>query len=154
RPGTTAPFSLITYRQASARADTIAEVVAEQRMPPWYGSGEFGTFINHRGLTADERETILQWVRSGKERGDESKMPKELTQVEPAGKWRLGTPDVITPEKEVHKLPAEGVIAYQYAVLPHTFEHDTWVQGVEILPDNPRVVHHCNLLYFDPKEGM
>lgn len=27
------------------------------------------------------------------------------------------------------------------------FPHDTWVQSVEVLPDNPRVVHHANLAF-------
>jgi hypothetical protein len=30
-------------------------------------------------------------------------------------------------------------------VLPHLFDHDTWVQGIEIMPSNGRVVHHANL---------
>src|SRR5262249_58682672 len=40
RPGTAAPFSLITYRQVAARPDTLSEVVREQRMPPWYAAPE------------------------------------------------------------------------------------------------------------------
>src|SRR5262249_8643083 len=69
RPGTAAPFALLSYRQAAARADMIAEVVADQRMPPWYASPEHGSFTNRRGLTAEERDTILQWVRAGRPKG-------------------------------------------------------------------------------------
>ena len=29
----------------------------------------------------------------------------------------------------------------------HVFTADTWVQGIQILPDNPRVLHHCNLAF-------
>jgi hypothetical protein len=32
-------------------------------------------------------------------------------------------------------------------MLPYGFPHDTWLQGIQILPDNPRVVHHCNMAY-------
>ena len=49
-----------------------------------------------------------------------------------------------------HSIPARGEIDYQYAVLPHLFLRETWVQAVEILPDNPRVVHHCNLAFARP----
>ena len=38
QPGTAAPFSLLTYEQVKARAATIAEVVEDQRMPPWTAS--------------------------------------------------------------------------------------------------------------------
>ena len=36
QPNTAAPFALQTYEQAKARGKTIAEVVAEGRMPPWF----------------------------------------------------------------------------------------------------------------------
>src|SRR5262249_40685800 len=59
---------------------------------------------------------------------------------------------------EPFELPTEGDIKYQYVVfLKHPFTEDTWVRGVQILPDVPRAVHHANLLYFKvgetPKEA-
>src|SRR5262249_16826353 len=44
-----------------------------------------------------------------------------------------------------HDIPATGYVEYRYAILPYVFLQDTWVQSVEILPDNARVVHHANL---------
>src|SRR5690606_7253412 len=41
-----APFSLQTYKRASAMADMMAEVVSEGRMPPWYAHPEHGEFMN------------------------------------------------------------------------------------------------------------
>ena len=153
RPGTAAPFSLTSYQSAAARADMIAEVVSEKRMPPWYGSAARGDFVNRRGLSADERSTIVQWVRSGKARGDESKLPPlELPREE--DKWQIGTPDLIVEEAKSHELPAEGIINYQYVLLPYIFPRDTWVHGVQILPDNPKTVHHCNMAYVIPTEGF
>jgi hypothetical protein len=131
----------------------IAEVVAEQRMPPWYGSATHSDFVNHRGLSADERATIVAWTRSGKPRGDESKLPFLELPPEP-DKWQIGTPDLIVEEPKTHDLPAEGVINYQYVILPYIFPRDTWLQGVQILPDNPKTVHHCNMAYVIPTEGI
>ncbi|MBI3463801.1 MAG: redoxin family protein [Planctomycetes bacterium] len=150
RPGTAAPFALTSHSSVAGKADMIAEVVAEQRMPPWYGSPRHGNFINRRGLTADERATIIDWVRTGKPRGDESKLPRAETdglanRPTADGKWLIGRPDLIIEEATAHELPAEGVIPYKYVVLPHLFAHETWLQGVQILPDNPAVVHHCNM---------
>jgi thiol-disulfide isomerase/thioredoxin len=144
RPGTAAPFALISYEQVAGKANTIAEVVRDERMPPWYGAPQHTEFINRRGLSAKERETILQWVNFGKLKGDESKLPKlPATEV---NRWRIGKPDLIVRAPE-HELPADGVIDYKYIALPHLFTQDTWVQGVQILPDNPRVLHHCNMAY-------
>lgn len=144
RPNTAAPFSLVTYEQAAAKANTIAEVVSEQRMPPWYASPEHTHFINRRGMTAAERQTILQWVRGGKQAGDVARLKPLAPAVEK--RWEIGQPDLILKAGE-HELPAEGVVPYKYNVLFHVFLEDTWLQGVQILPDNPRVVHHCNMAF-------
>jgi thiol-disulfide isomerase/thioredoxin len=153
RPDTPAPFSLLTYKQVVSKGETIAEVVAEQRMPPWYASPEFRHFVNRRGLTPAERDLIVQWVRAGMPLGDESKLPKPKPVVNQDGQWLIGKPDMILNTKE-ENLPASGDIPYKYVVLPHVFQEDTWVQGVQILPSNRRTVHHCNMAYFNSKEGF
>lgn len=38
RPGEIAPFSLTSYDEVVGWADTIAEVIEEQRMPPWHAN--------------------------------------------------------------------------------------------------------------------
>jgi hypothetical protein len=141
--GTEAPFPLMTYRDVAVQGAMIAEVVADRRMPPWYGSSRHDQFVNHRGLSADERETILQWVEAGMPKGDPAKKPEP--RKFPSGRWRIGEPDVVTTMAMAHNIPATGYVEYRYAILPYVFLQDTWVQSVEISPDNPRVVHHANL---------
>jgi thiol-disulfide isomerase/thioredoxin len=153
RPNSPAPFSLITYKQVAAKGEMIAEVVGEQRMPPWYASPDHGKFINRRALTAKERDTVIQWVRAGMPMGDETKLPSPLPNKND-GKWRIGKPDLIINAATTDPLPADGIIPYKYVVLPYVFREETWVQGVQILPDNPRVVHHCNMAYVSAKEGF
>jgi hypothetical protein len=48
---------------------------------------------------------------------------------------------------EKHTIPATGFIPYRYAILPNIFAEDTWIEAVEIRPDNMSVVHHCNRAY-------
>ena len=148
RPGTVAPFSLQSYEQVKSRAKTVAEVVADGRMPPWHAASEYD-FLNHRGLSADERDTLLSWLQSpDRPRGDDHAAPRPLP---PAGQWRIGKPDFVATATE-HTLPASGDVPYQYALLPTVFLHDTWVQSIEIKADNPRVMHHCNMAYVKPGE--
>ncbi len=153
RPNTTAPFALTDHKSVAARGAMVAEVVAEGRMPPWYASPEHGHFTNKRALTADERDTVVQWVRAGMPKGDESKAPKFEAAAD-EGKWRIGKPDLVVSALFNDDLPANGDVPYKYTILPYVFPEDTWVQGVQILPDNPRVVHHCNMAYFTAKEGF
>jgi peroxiredoxin len=144
RPGTVAPFSLQSYDQVVRKAKTIAEVVTDGRMPPWHAAPEHTEFVNKRGLSAEDRETLLAWLQTKDlPRGDDKSSPAPLL---PAGEWRIGEPDRIIVGAE-HMLPATGDVPYQYTVLPTIFAHDTWVQGVEIKPDNPAVLHHCNMAY-------
>jgi thiol-disulfide isomerase/thioredoxin len=153
RPGTAAPFSLLTYKDATAHAKAIAEVVAEGRMPPWFAAPEHGEFVNKRGLASTERDKILAWVKAGKPLGDESKLSATPPLNARPNQWLLGEPDLVAEGTE-HELPAAGDIPYRYVVLPHVFTEDTWVRGVQIKPDNPRVVHHCNMVFFTLKEGF
>ncbi len=61
--------------------------------------------------------------------------------------WLIGKPDLVL-STETYEIPATGDIDYKYAILPHIFIHETWLQSVQIMTDNPKVVHHANLAYF------
>jgi hypothetical protein len=149
--GGSGPFALTSYKQASARAETIAEVVAQQRMPPWFASHEFGPFVNRRGLSDEEREIIADWVRIGTPQGDANKTP--AAPKAPESKWIIGEPDLVLHTGEF-ELPAKGDIPYKYAILPHVFTEDTWVQYVQILSDNPRALHHGNMVFVNLTDGF
>jgi hypothetical protein len=151
RAGGSAPFSLTSYKQASARAEAVAEVVADARMPPWYGAHDFGPFVNHRGLSDEERTTLLDWVRSGAAMGDPEKVPEPP--APPKSKWLIGEPDLVL-ETGTYDLPATGDIPYKSAVLPHVFAEDTWIQFTQIMADQPRSLHHCNLAFGSLTAGV
>ena len=46
REGEIAPFPLTEYSEIAGWAETIAEVVSEQRMPPWHANPAYGKFAN------------------------------------------------------------------------------------------------------------
>lgn len=58
----------------------------------------------------------------------------------------IGKPDLELKAPQ-HDIPATGLVDYKYVILPYVFLSDTWMQGIQILPDNPRSVHHCNMAY-------
>jgi Redoxin len=143
RPGTVAPFSLIDYHQVTSRAKAIAETVRAGQMPPWYGAPQHSEFVNRRGMSPKEKDTLLTWLASDRPAGDLSKAPPPPP---PATDWRIGTPD-ITIDAPQHDIPESGDVPYHYAILPYVFLHDTWVEAVEIKPESPKVLHHCNIAY-------
>ena len=151
RPETEAPFALMTYRDARMQADTMAEVVDDRRMPPWYGIHD-DEIVNRRVLEDRERETLLRWARGGTPRGDPARRPPP--RKFPDDTWRIGEPDQIVTMIGAHIVPGTGFVDYRYVLFPHVFREDTWVQGVEIRPDNPRVIHHANLGYVRAGEKL
>ncbi len=145
QPKTAAPFSLFTYDDVKARADMIAEVVAQRRMPPWFAASGHGNFANNPSLTTKEIAIITDWVNGERAAGDLTKTPEPLAVRK--SEWRIGQPDLIVKMPGKQNIPATGYIKYRYALLPYVFLKDTWVQKVQIKPGNQAVVHHCNMGY-------
>ncbi|MBI2434426.1 MAG: alkyl hydroperoxide reductase [Candidatus Hydrogenedentes bacterium] len=150
RPGASAPFSLLTYGQVSSRADMIQEVVLEERMPPWYGSRAHSGWTNERQLTQEQQDLIAQWVRGGKQEGNLNFAPPKPEF--PKTEWRIPEPDLVLTAPKPFDLPATGYIPYEYVQLPYQFPADTYVQGIDIRPKNPDVVHHANLVFVLPNQ--
>lgn len=144
RPGGGAPFGLNTFKKVAHRADMIAEVTGEERMPPWYAHPEFGTFSNDRRLSREEKLTLAQWVAGDRAEGDPALLPEPP--VFSDSEWSF-EPDVVIKAAQPNALPPTGFIPYRYVLLPFTFEQDTYVDGIEIKSSNPRVMHHSNLFY-------
>jgi hypothetical protein len=146
--GTAAPFGLVSYDEAKAQGEMLAEVVRDGRMPPWYAHKEFGHFTNDPSLSRKERDLVEAWVLEGMPEGDASKAPKPLEFAKT--EWRIGEPDLVLTMAKPHKIKASGYLPYQYVFLQPPFAEDTYVESIEIRPHNRAVVHHCNAFYVDP----
>ncbi len=146
--GTAAPFGLVSYDDAKAQGEMLAEVVRDGRMPPWYASREFGHFANDPSLSREERDLVEAWVSGGMPAGDASRAPAPLEFAKT--EWRIGEPDLVLTMKKPNKIQATGYIPYKYVFLQPPFADDTYVESIEILPHNRAVVHHCNAFYVDP----
>lgn len=151
RPGGQAPFPLVDFEDVAPLSEAIAEVVRDERMPPWYASPAHGAFSNRRGLSRAERDTLLRWAEAGAPRGEAPAPPGPA--LPPDTGWLIETPDLVLAMAAEAELPAEGLVPYRYELLPHRFEQDTWISDLQIRPSNPRVMHHANLIYLLPGEG-
>jgi hypothetical protein len=144
-----APFALSTFADAAAHAEMIAEVVIDQRMPPWYANPRHGPYQNDPSLSKVERDTLVHWAKSTRAEGAPKDAPP--TPEFPKSKWRIGEPDLIVTTAEEHTIPATGYVPYKNVLLPYVFLRETWLEAIEIRPENPAVVHHCNLAYVTSK---
>jgi hypothetical protein len=150
RPGEIAPMSLLTYDDVRPHAKDIRDEVSEGHMPPWHAAAPKGTFLNERGLTDDEKKILIAWANTGARKGDPKDLPP--TPVYADG-WAIGKPDVVFEMEEDYKVPADGVIEYEYFYIPTNFTEPKWIQAVELRPGNREVVHHA-LAFYKAKPDM
>lgn len=149
RTGEIAPFTMSSYEEVSGWADTIAEVVRQQRMPPWHADPKFGHFSNDRSLSIEDKEILYRWAKAGAPEGDKADLPEPPKFVDG---WKLPKdPDAeFAMAKEPYRVPAEGTVNYQYFTVDPGFTENKWLQAVEARPGNHAVVHHI-IVFASPK---
>ncbi len=152
RKGEVAPFSLTSYEDVIGWEETILEIIADNRMPPWFANPKHGEFANDARLSNEEKKQIRTWVKNGMPQGDSSLLPEPPPFAEG---WRMETPDeVIYVRKTPFVVPAEGVVKYQYFTFDPEWDEDKYVIAAEARPDNVPVVHHIIAYVVPPgKDG-
>lgn len=145
RPGEAAPFSLTTYEEAKKWAPMIEAVTKSGRMPPWKAVAGYGEHRDARIITAEEKELLSRWHKSGTAPGVLSSapaLPKFVTG------WQLGEPDLVLEMPESFEIAADGPDTLRSFVLPTNLGKDVTVGAIEFRPGNPSVVHHA-LVFLD-----
>lgn len=161
RPDSIAPMSLLTYDQAKMFAPVIKYRVQNRVMPPWHLNPNVGIqdFINNRGLTEEERATIVAWADQGALEGDTSRAPAPRVFNE-ALIWRLeeqmGAPPDLVVQSETYDLPAVTQDKWFRPVTPTGLTEEKWVKAIEIRPMTPAtrgVVHHSLAFLIQQEDG-
>lgn len=161
RTDSIAPMSLLTYQEAKAFAPLIQYRVANRVMPPWHLNPTVGIqdYANNRGLTEEQRQTIVSWVDQGTPEGDESmaSAPREFS-----GElvWRLkdelgSEPDLIVQSKP-YDLPAVSQDKWFRPITPTGLKEKRWVKAIEIRPMNKesrKVIHHSLAFLIQNDDG-
>jgi tetratricopeptide (TPR) repeat protein/mono/diheme cytochrome c family protein len=153
RPGTAAPFSLLTYHDARPWARAIKQATSTRSMPPWKPEpGYGGPFLGDRRLTDAQIDLIARWVDAGALAGSPADLPPPPPGLDG---WRLGAPDLVIEMPEPFLLRAAGDDVFRKFVIPIPISETRFVEGLEFQPavrgagsssvPNPRVIHHANM---------
>lgn len=137
--GGIAPWAMSEYLMVKGFAPMMREVLRTKRMPPWHSDPEIGHWSNDVSLSNDDKKALVSWIEAGAPRGDGE---DPLTKIPPLNnQWTLGTPDLVLdiPEFEV---AANGTVDYQFPFVENPYEKDVWVVAAEIIPGDPKAVHH------------
>ncbi len=141
--GGSAPFPLTTFEDVSKHATQIVAVTRRRYMPPWPPEPGFGDFAGDRSLTEDQIRLFAEWVARGKPRGELANL---TTQPRFTNKWQMGTPDLILRMSQPFRLPASGSDVFRNFIIPSGVHDVKYVRGLELRLDNPRAVHHANVV--------
>ena len=150
RTGQIAPFAMTDYEEVAGWGEMIAEVVREQRMPPWHANPEHGKFANENRLSTAEKQLIYTWVENGCPRGDPADLPEPRTFQE--GWFLPRDPDVVVALPQVEKIKPVGVENYRYIEVDPGFQEDKWIELAECKPGNRAVVHHIVVYVRPPRK--
>jgi mono/diheme cytochrome c family protein/peroxiredoxin len=156
RTGGVAPFSLESYTNASGYRGMIRFMVEEGRMPPWFANPAHGEWKNDRTLSDRNKRDLLAWIDAGAPEGDPSTAVRPVAWVDG---WQLEEePDAVIQIPEPFRVPAEGVVDYQYVYVKTDFPEDRWITKIEARPTQPQVTHHI-IAYLDepdddPDQGV
>jgi len=142
--GGLAPFSLMTYDEASSWGAAMVLSIIEGDMPPWPVDTTYQRYANERILSASEINTIVEWVNDSTPEGDSSATPLAPTYTPGA---ILPNPDfsISLPAYTSNALDEDEYICFS---LETNFPTDKNIRAIEIIPGNPAIVHHA-LLFTD-----
>ena len=148
-PGSIAPMSLVTFREARPWAKSIKARVATRQMPPWHIDRSVGVqkFKNDMSLTDEQIDTIVAWVDQGAPEGN----PADFT-AKPVAQglyWQgqrdgYGPPDLVITAP-MQTMPAVHQDEWWRPMQDIPITEPRWVKMVEIRPANiagRKILHH------------
>lgn len=144
--GMVAPMSLVNYEDVRPWAKSVANVVENHTMPPWFATPEFnGVFRNERVLSDEDIATLVKWSQTGAVRGNPAQGPEPLEFKD--SEWWLGEPDLVVtlPEPvwvgdDVEDWQPNIDVTLTEEMLPE----GRWIKTVECIPGS-EPVHHIVL---------
>ena len=145
--GGIAPFALDGYAKVKGFAPMIRETLRTSRMPPWDADPKVGHFKDDKSLSPDQVKTMVRWIEAGAPRGDGPDPLAEVRHVAP--EWPLGKPDLII-EIPSYKIPASGIVDYQYPVVPNPLTEGRWLKASTARVQQRQAVHHILSGYIPP----
>lgn len=141
--GGIAPFPLQTYKQAKGMAAAMVASTVNRSMPPW---GAWDTdackprlpLAHDLRLGATELQILKDWANNGTPEGNPADAPQD--QKAPS----LALQDVDQTAKPKAPFTSSGLAdQFRCFVLDATFTERKYLNGIQIVAGNSKVVHHA-----------
>lgn len=133
-------FNLLSYEDVKSNADKIVFTTQNRMMPPWPADVHYTSFVGENVLSQNEIKLIDTWVKLGCPIGDSLAIPR-LPNF--PTRSMLGKPDLQIAVKPI-EIKSNGDDRFLLVKVPFELQNDTFIQTVEFVPGNTKVVHHVN----------
>jgi mono/diheme cytochrome c family protein len=143
-----APFPLDAYALAAERADEIADVTADGRMPPWpaHGGDDCPPLVGTRELDAGAIATLQAWAQAG---APEGTAPRRDQRPEPEPRTdQLDHVDAVLQNAEPY-VPLPDVDDHRCFALDPQLDGDRYLTAYAVREGVPGIIHHVQLWAID-----
>ncbi len=144
--GGIAPFSLMTYSDASPMAAAIYDAVAQDQMPPWPPDNNYQQYVHNRALNSTEKTSLMNWCMNGTPEGIAANTPPPPVYSSAA---ILGNGDLTVQMPSYMSKATSTNDDYACFAVPSGLIQNRTIKSIEIIPANREIVHHA-LIYIDP----
>ena len=144
--GGAAPFTLTSYDDVTDWMKTALREIRARRMPPAQVESEL-PIVGNNHLTSAEVVTLRAWYKAGMPEGN----PADSAGLQlngPQKDWdpAIGRPpDIIIEQPSETHLGPKGKDVYWFINFELNRSEDIQLQAIQLVPRNPRIVHHALL---------
>lgn len=133
------PFPLTNYSEIKRKGKTILKVIHENYMPPWPADTLYSRFLHEKKITEYEKKVLLKWLESGMNEGEGAK-PQYTNDSKSKGR----KPDLVLRMKEPFFIKGNNRDNFIIMKFPFELPEETYVDFIEFVPDNKKLLHHVN----------
>jgi len=137
--GGVAPFSLTSFEEVEPHAGVAMLAVRDGIMPPWKAEDDCNDYAGDFSLTAEQRQTIIDWVDTGAAEGT----PADEGQALPDNRLTMSRVDATLTMPQQYT-PTQSPDDYRCFLIPWPAEYTStkYITGFRATPGNEKVVHH------------
>lgn len=140
--GNVGAMPLTTYTGVTAYGKMIQYVTENKLMPPWKADHGFSDLKNFNYLEENEITLIKNWVADGMEEGILLENEKQKIKTAAAS---IQKPDIVFAMKEAFVQQADYIDRTQVFVIPSNLKEDTYIEGLEFVAGNKKIVKSCSI---------
>ncbi len=143
QPGDIGAMPLTNYEEVSTYGSMIQYVTSAKLMPPWYADTRYSHFSNEQTLRETDIKKISDWVSNDMPLGTVENVESGYTEIPMDTNQRV--PDLVISMAEAFEQYGIYMDQYQVFILPTHLDENTWIEGIEFVAGNKKIVRFAEI---------